>query len=152
MVQLDRAGVTYEVVEYDHDPAADSYAQEAAEALGIDPSEVFKTLLVRTPDGEHLVAVVPASSRLDLKAVAAAAGTKKATMADAADAERLTGYVVGGISPFGQKRKLRTFIDSSAADADQIHVSGGRRGMELVIAPAALADVLDATFAQLAAS
>lgn len=152
MVQLDRAGVTYEVVEYDHDPGADSYAQEAAEALGIDPSEVFKTLLVRAPNGEHLVAVVPASSRLDLKAVAAAAGTKRATMADPADAERLTGYVVGGISPFGQKRKLRTFVDSSAGDADQIHVSGGRRGMELVVAPAALADVLDATFAQLAAS
>jgi Cys-tRNA(Pro)/Cys-tRNA(Cys) deacylase len=128
---------------YDHDPAADSYGLEAAAALGLDPRTVFKTLLVEV-DGNLVVGVVPVTGQLDLKALAAAVGGKKATMADPRDAERATGYVVGGISPIGQKRRLPTVLDTSADDHPTVYVSGGRRGLDLGLAPADLARVTGA--------
>ncbi|MGI9597638.1 MAG: Cys-tRNA(Pro) deacylase [Acidimicrobiales bacterium] len=141
---LEKSRTTHRVVSYDHDPGADSYGLEAAEVLGIDPARVFKTLLAQLDGTETVVAVVPVAGRLDLKALARSAGAKKATMADPGDAERLTGYVVGGISPLGQKKRLRTFIDHSAGTMDEIHVSGGRRGVEIALAPAALTELLQA--------
>ncbi|MBZ9558238.1 MULTISPECIES: Cys-tRNA(Pro) deacylase [unclassified Modicisalibacter] len=132
---LERSGVPFEIHEYPHDPTAPAYGREAAEALGLDPGEVFKTLLARI-DGRRLaVAIVPVSGSLDLKALARAAGGKKAAMAEADDAQRATGYVVGGISPLGQKQRLATFIDTSAEALPRIHVSGGRRGLEIALAP-----------------
>jgi Cys-tRNA(Pro)/Cys-tRNA(Cys) deacylase len=137
----EQAGALVAVHAYEHDPRAPSYALEAAEALGLDPALVFKTLVCRLADGAHVVAVVPAAERLDLKALAAAAGAKTAAMADPRDAERLTGYVTGGISPLGQRRRLATFLDASAGERKTIHVSAGRRGLELEIAPARLLEL-----------
>ena len=145
-VALDRAGIGYTVHTYQHDPAAASYGLEAAEALGLDPATVFKTLLAAV-DGVLVVAVVPVTGQLDLKALATAVGGKRATMAEPAVAERSTGYVVGGISPLGQRRRLRTVIDDSARDLTTMYVSGGRRGADIGLAPTDLAAVLDATFA-----
>ncbi len=136
---LEKAGVAHHVVSYDHDPAAESYGGEAAELLGLDPAVVFKTLLATLDGTETVVAVVPVANRLSLKYLAKAAGAKKATMTDPSQAERLTGYVVGGISPLGQKRRLRTFIDKSANSIEIMHVSGGRRGLEIALAPEVLA-------------
>lgn len=132
------------MVSYDHDPTADSYGEEAVAALGLDPTTVFKTLLAELDGREHVVAVVPVASRLDLKALARSAGAKKATMADPTVAERLTGYVVGGISPLGQKKRLRTFVDDRALDLEEMHVSGGKRGLEIALAPTVLVEVLAA--------
>ena len=126
-VALERAGVAFTVHAYDHDPRSASYGLEAADALGLDPGAVFKTLLAEV-DGELVVAVVPVSGQLDLKALAAALGGKRAAMADPAVAERTTGYVVGGISPIGQRRRLRTVVDESASARPAVYVSGGRRG------------------------
>lgn len=126
------AGITFVVHEYDHDPAAPSFSEEAAQALGLDPAQVFKTLVVQLAD-DLVVCVVPADARLDLKAVG-----KHAQMADPRRAERVTGYVVGGISPLGQRRRLRTLLDESALAFDTIHVSAGRRGLEIELAPADL--------------
>jgi Cys-tRNA(Pro)/Cys-tRNA(Cys) deacylase len=145
-VALTRAGVEHTVHTYDHDPAAASYGGEAAEAMGVDPDRVFKTLLTSV-DGRLVVGVVPVSGQLDLKAVAAAVGGKKAVMADPADAERATGYVVGGISPLGQKRVHPTVVDVSALDHPTVFVSGGRRGMEIELSPAALVAATHATVA-----
>jgi Cys-tRNA(Pro)/Cys-tRNA(Cys) deacylase len=126
---------------YDHDSAAVaaglSYGAEAAAALGVDPACVFKTLLASV-DGRLTVAVVPVDARLDLKALAAATGGKRAEMADPAAAERATGYVVGGISPLGQRRRLPTVVDSSATSLPTVLVSGGRRGLDVELAPADL--------------
>jgi Cys-tRNA(Pro)/Cys-tRNA(Cys) deacylase len=135
---LDRAGIAWTGHPYEHDPAAPSYGLEAAEALGVAPARVFKTLLVDTGRG-LAVGIVPADGQLDLKAVAAALGAKSVTMADAAAAERATGYVVGGISPVGQRRSLPTVLDESAFDHDTVFVSGGRRGFEVELSPAELA-------------
>jgi Cys-tRNA(Pro)/Cys-tRNA(Cys) deacylase len=148
---LRRLRIEHTIEEYDHDPDHPSYGDEAAEALGLDPDSVFKTLLVTLDDGSHAVAVVPVGARLDLKAIAAAAGAKKAAMTDPAVAERRTGYVVGGISPFGQKRVLPTFVDEWATALDVIHCSGGRRGLEIGVAPDAFVDALGAEFAPIAA-
>lgn len=136
-VALTKAGVEHTVHTYEHDPSAASYGLEAAEAMGLDPARVFKTLLASV-DGKLVVGIVPVSGQLDLKAVAAAAGGKKAVMADPADAERATGYVVGGISPLGQKRAHPTVVDASALDHPTVFVSGGRRGMEIELSPADL--------------
>ncbi len=136
-VALTKAGVEHAVHTYEHDPSAASYGLEAAEAMGLDPARVFKTLLASV-DGKLVVGIVPVSGQLDLKAVAAAAGGKKAVMADPADAERATGYVVGGISPLGQKRAHPTVVDASALDHPTVFVSGGRRGMEIELSPADL--------------
>jgi Cys-tRNA(Pro)/Cys-tRNA(Cys) deacylase len=147
-VALTRAGVPFTVHAYEHDPAAPSYGLEAAEVLGLDPATVFKTLLADV-DGELVVAIVPVAGQLDLKALAAAVGGKKATMADPAVAQRVTGYVVGGISPIGQKRRLRTVLDDSADAHVTVYVSGGRRGLDLGLDPADLVRVTDATRASI---
>lgn len=143
---LTRARVPFTVHTYEHDPAATSYGLEAASALGLDPERVLKTLLTSV-DGRLVVGIVPVSGQLDLKAVAAATGGKRATMADPADAERVTGYVVGGISPIGQRKALPTVLDASALDHPTVFVSGGRRGMDLEIAPTDLVAATRATLA-----
>ncbi len=147
---LEQAGVAFTLREYRHDPATPAYGLEAAEALGLPPHTVFKTLLAML-DGKRLaVALVPVSSTLDLKALARAAAAKKASMAEAGVAERATGYVVGGISPLGQKQRLATFIDASAEALEQLHVSAGRRGLEISLAPADLVRLSAARLAELA--
>ena len=143
---LTRAGVDFGVHPYEHDPAAPSYGLEAATALGVPAEQVFKTLLV---EGERglAVGVVPVSSSLDLKAVAVALGVKKVAMARPEDAERATGYVVGGISPVGQRRSLQTVVDESALGLERVYVSGGRRGLDLSLSPADLLRVTGAVTA-----
>jgi Cys-tRNA(Pro)/Cys-tRNA(Cys) deacylase len=145
-VALTRAGVAFTEHRYRHDPAAASYGVEAAAQLGLPPDQVFKTLLTRV-DGRLVVAVVPVSGQLDLKAVAAAVDGRRATMADPADAERATGYVVGGISPVGQRRALPTVVDDTALGFGTVYVSGGRRGLDLGLAPADLVRVTGAVVA-----
>ena len=140
--------IPHRVVSYTHAADADSYGGEAAAALGLDPTQVFKTLLASTEKHELLVAIVPVSGSLDLKALAEAAGCRKCEMADPAAAQRATGYLVGGISPLGQKKRLRTFIDKSAEGFATIFVSAGRRGLEVELAPAVLAEHTQAKFAE----
>jgi Cys-tRNA(Pro)/Cys-tRNA(Cys) deacylase len=147
---LAKAKVAHTVHEYDHDPTAESYGGEAAEGLGTDPRRVFKTLLA-TVDGALHVAVVPVAGSLDLKALASAVGGKRAAMADPVVAERTTGYVRGGISPLGQRKRLPTVLDVSALDHDSVYVSAGRRGLEVELAPSALADLTGARVAPIAA-
>ncbi|MFE8887217.1 Cys-tRNA(Pro) deacylase [Pseudarthrobacter enclensis] len=134
---LAAAGVSCVLHPYAHDPAAASYGAEAADVLGVDPARVFKTLMVEV-EGRLAVGIVPVSGTLDLKAFAAAMGAKKAAMADPAAAQRRTGYVLGGISPLGQRQPSPTVLDSSALDLDTIFVSGGRRGLDIELAPADL--------------
>lgn len=148
-VALSGAEVEFTVHAYDHDPAVTSYGQEAAQALGVDPGQIFKTL-VADVEGKLTVAVVPVGGSLDLKALAAAVGGKRATMADPAAAERTTGYVRGGISPLGQRRPLPTVVDSSASDHVTVCVSAGRRGLEIELAPADLIALTRATVAPIA--
>jgi Cys-tRNA(Pro)/Cys-tRNA(Cys) deacylase len=145
-VALTKAGVPFTEHAYAHDPAASSYGLEAAELLGLDPEQVLKTLFTAV-DGRLVVGIVPVSGQLDLKAVAAAVGGKWATLADPAEAERATGYVVGGISPVGQKRAHPTVLDASAMAHGTVYVSGGRRGLDLGLSPADLVRVTDATVA-----
>jgi len=145
-VALVRAGIPYTAHAYPHDPRASSYGREAADALGLDPDEVFKTLLALV-DGRAVVGIVPVSGSLDLKALAAAAGGRRAEMADAATAQRLTGYVLGGISPIGQKRALPTFVDDTAEALDTVYVSGGRRGFDIGLAPADLLAITGGAYA-----
>ncbi|MFI8205848.1 Cys-tRNA(Pro) deacylase [Streptomyces sp. NPDC085937] len=145
-VALTAAGVPFTVHSYDHDPSRPSYGEEAAEAMGVSPDRVFKTL-VADVDGTLTVAVVPVAGQLDLKALASAAGGKRAAMADPALAERTTGYVRGGISPLGQRKKLPTVLDASADRHETICVSAGRRGLEVELAPADLAKLTSATLA-----
>ena len=141
---LDAARVAYTVREYAHDPRAVSFGLEAAAALGLPPGRVFKTLLAS--DGRQLVVgIVPVDRTLDLKALAVALGLKKLAMADPAAAERSTGMVVGGISPIGQKRALPTVLDASAVEYDTVLVSGGRRGLDVELAPADLVRLTAAT-------
>ena len=134
---LAAAGVPFVLHPYTHDPSAASYGSEAAEALGIDPSRVFKTLMVEV-EGKLAVGIVPVSGTLDLKAFAAALGAKKAAMADPAAAQRRTGYVLGGISPLGQRLPSPTVLDSSAVGLQTLLVSGGKRGLDIELAPADL--------------
>ncbi|MDH6115950.1 Cys-tRNA(Pro) deacylase [Kitasatospora sp. GAS204B] len=136
-VALESAGVPFTVHAYQHDPAAASYGGEAAAALGVDPSRVFKTLVAEV-DGALTVGVVPVAGQLDLKALAAAMGGKRAAMADPAAAERSSGYVRGGISPLGQRKALPTVLDTGALAHPTIYVSAGRRGLEVELAPADL--------------
>jgi len=145
-VALAAAGTAYTLHAYEHDPASPSYGEEAAEALGVSPDRVFKTL-VADVDGELTVAVVPVAGQLDLKALASAVGGKRAAMADPAAAERTTGYVRGGISPLGQRKRLRTVLDASAAEHETICISAGRRGLEVELAPQDLAALTDAVLA-----
>lgn len=150
-VFLDRAGITYSAHPYAHDPATASFGLEAATSLGLDPDLVFKTLMARLDDdrGPIVVAIVPVCEKLNLKALARAAGSKRAMMAAVADAERSSGYVAGGISPFGQRREVPTFIDETAEVCDQIYVSGGQRGLDIGLAPGDLIDSLKAVAAPL---
>jgi Cys-tRNA(Pro)/Cys-tRNA(Cys) deacylase len=142
-VALTRAGIAFSLHPYDHDPRAASYGLEAAAALGVPAERVFKTLLADV-DGKLAVGIVPVDRQLDLKALARAVGGGKATMADRSVAERATGYVVGGISPVGQKRAHPTVIDDSALVHPTVFVSGGRRGLDLEIAPADLVRITEA--------
>lgn len=146
---LAAAGIPFTLHPYEHDPAAASYGLEAAEALGVEPERVFKTLLADTELG-IVVGVVPVTGLLDLKALAAAVGAKRATMADPAVAERRTGYVVGGISPIGQKTRHVTIVDETAQLFDTVFVSGGRRGLDVELTPADLLTATGATYAPLA--
>jgi len=143
------SGIVHRVHDYIHDVASESYGLEAADKLGVSPDRVFKTLVVSL-DGDTLaVAVVPVSGMLGLKAMARAAGARKAAMAARADAERATGYVLGGISPLGQKRRLRTVIDTSALNHATVYVSAGRRGLEIELSPDDLGKLVDASFASI---
>lgn len=146
---LKKARVDHRVHSYEHDPKAASYGLEAAEKLGLEARQVFKTLLACTEKGELLVAVVPVTGTLDLKGLAQAAQVKKCEMADPTAAQRSTGYLVGGISPLGQKKRLRTFIDASAQGLATLHVSAGRRGLEVELTAVALAALTQATFADI---
>lgn len=148
-VVLTRAGVPFTTHSYEHDPTASSYGLEAAEVLGLDPERVLKTLLADV-DGRLVVAVVPVSRQLDLKALAAAVGGKRATMAEPATAERASGYVVGGISPLGQRKSHPTVLDASALSWEKVYVSGGRRGLDIGLAPADLVRLTLATTALIA--
>lgn len=147
-----RAKIAYRIHRYEHDPAVPSYALEAAQALELDPSQVFKTLLVALEnDAQRLaVAIVPADRQLDLKALAAVLDSKRVTMADARHAERATGYVVGGISPLGQRRQLPTIIDKSVGSLETVYVSAGRRGLEIELAPEDLSRLTHARLAAVA--
>jgi Cys-tRNA(Pro)/Cys-tRNA(Cys) deacylase len=148
-VALTAAGIPFAEHQYQHDPATTNYGLEAASALGLEPDRVFKTLLADV-DGRLVVGIVPVTGKLDLKALAAAVGGKRAEMADPAVAERKTGYVVGGISPIGQKTRLPTVLDETAELWDTIYVSGGRRGFDIELAPADLVRVTDAVVADIA--
>lgn len=144
---LKKHKAAHQVHSYNHDPKAASYGLEAAEKLGLPPERVFKTLLAASEKGELLVAVVPVAGSLDLKALAQAAAVKKVDMADPNAAQRATGYLLGGISPLGQKKRLRTFIDSRAQSFETLYVSAGRRGLEVELSAAVLAQLTGASFA-----
>ncbi|MFW2513349.1 Cys-tRNA(Pro) deacylase [Demequina sp. SO4-13] len=144
------ADVPYTLHPYEHDPSSElSYGEEAAAALRAAPERVFKTLCVKAGD-ELLMAIVPVAGSLDLKAVARTIGVKRVIMADPEEAERVTGYVLGGISPVGGRKKLRAILDATAFDHDQIYISGGQRGLDIELAPADLVSVTDATTAPIA--
>jgi Cys-tRNA(Pro)/Cys-tRNA(Cys) deacylase len=140
----ERAGIVFRLHEYEHDAAAPSYGREAAEKLGVDPARVFKTLVLDV-NGVLTVVIVPVDAEVDLRALG-----KRAALADVRRAERATGYVAGGISPLGQGRALPTLLDASATEHETIHVSAGRRGLELELAPADLIALTDATVRPLA--
>lgn len=146
IIALDRAGVAHTLHPYEHEPRAESYGLEAAQALGVDPARVFKTL-VASLDGRLVVGVVPVAGRLDLRALARALGGSRAVMAEVAAAERATGYVAGGISPVGQKRPHPTVVDVSALDHATVLVSAGRRGLDVELTPADLVRVTGASVA-----
>ena len=138
--------IDFSIHEYEHDANAKSFGLEAAEKLNLRVEEVFKTLLVND-EKNYFVAILPVHHQLNLKKVAQAVGAKKLKMSDPKDAERLTGYLVGGISPVGQKKRLKTVIDQSAVQLEKLYVSGGKRGLDIGLKPRDLAKVLSATFA-----
>jgi Cys-tRNA(Pro)/Cys-tRNA(Cys) deacylase len=146
---LDRLGIVHTVHSYDHEPRNPSYGAEASEALGVPAERVFKTLVAEV-DGRLTVAVVPVAGQLDLKALAAAARGKRAAMADVAAAERATGYVAGGISPLGQRRRLPVIVDASAVAETTIFCSAGRRGLQVELAPGDLVRAANAVVARIA--
>ena len=148
-VALTRAQVAFTLHSYEPGPAAEAYGTAAAAALGVPAHQIFKTLIAAV-DGALACAVVPVAARLDLKALAVALGGKRAEMAEPRAAMRSTGYVLGGISPLGQKTRLRTVIDASAGGFDTVYVSAGRRGLQMQVAPADLVRLADATLARIA--
>ena len=147
---LTREQIPHTLHPYDHDPRADAYGDEAAAALGLPPGRIFKTLIALV-DGKPACAVVPVAGKLDLKAFAVALGGKRAGMAEPAAAARMTGYVVGGISPIGQKTRIPVVVDESAQQFDTVYVSAGKRGLQVQLAPADLARATGANFAPIAA-
>ena len=149
--ELEAAGIAFSVHEYARGESLHDFGLEAADKLGLDPDQVFKTLLV-TADGTPAVAIVPVSCKLSFKSVGKALGAKRVEMCDPAVAERITGYVRGGISPFGQKKRLVTVLDEMATVFDTIYVSGGKRGLDLGVGTQDLIDVLDATVVDIAAN
>jgi Cys-tRNA(Pro)/Cys-tRNA(Cys) deacylase len=146
---LTRGQIAHTLHPYPHDPRAEGYGDEAAASLGVSPQQLFKTLIVAV-DARLVCAVVPVSGRLDLKALASTVGGKKAVMAEPGAAQRATGYVVGGISPLGQKTRLAVVIDSSAATLPTMFVSAGKRGLQVELAPGDLIALTDATLADIA--
>ena len=146
---LARQKVAHTLHPYEHDPRADGYGEEAAAALGIEPHQIFKTLIA-TIDGRLVCAVVPVAGRLDLKALAAAVGGKRAAMAEPAAAQRATGYVLGGISPLGQKTRLPVVVDATAEPLATVFVSAGKRGLQVELAPAELVRLTSASYAPIA--
>lgn len=145
---LEKAGIAFQLHEYEYDPNAERIGMQAAEALGIEPARLLKTLMAKA--GNEVVCVLAPSDRdVNLKKLAAATGAKSAAMLGIAEAERMTGYHVGGISPFGQKKRARTFIDTSALGFARIVCNGGRRGLQVELAPADLVRMLDATAAEI---
>ncbi|GII02464.1 Cys-tRNA(Pro) deacylase [Planobispora takensis] len=147
-VALTQAGVEFTLHPYEHDAGAQAYGEEAADALGVPYERIFKTLVAEVESG-LAVAVVPVAGKLDLKAFAAALGGKRAAMAEAAKVERVTGYVVGGISPLGQRRRLPTVVDSSALEFPTVYFSAGRRGLQIETAPAELVRLTQAVTASI---
>lgn len=148
--KLAKAGIAFSLHPYEHDPRAQAYGEEAARALGVEPGRIFKTLIA-TVDGTLACAVVPVAGRLDLKVFAAALGGKRAELAEPAAAARATGYVVGGISPIGQKARLRVVVDASAEAFETVYVSAGRRGLQVQLSPADLVRAAEASVAAIAA-
>lgn len=146
---LTKAKIAFTLHPYDHDPRAEAYGDEAAAALGVDPGRIFKTLIAMI-DGKLVCAVVPVAGRLDVKALAAAVGGKRGGMAEPAAAARATGYVVGGISPLGQRTKLPIVVDASAAGFDTIYVSAGKRGLQVELRPDDLVKVTGGRLAAIA--
>lgn len=130
-----KARISHTIHEYEHDPASKSYGTEAADKTGADPRRVFKTLVVEIDGKELAVGVIPVSAMLSMKLIARAAGGKKATLAEPQAVQRSTGYVLGGVSPLGQKKRLKTYLDSSAQAFDTVYVSAGRRGLEIELSP-----------------
>ena len=141
-----KANITHRIHEYSHDPNCESYGLEAVEKLGLEASRVFKTLVVSLDNKELVVAIVPVLSKLSMKLIAKSLGAKKAAMAAQNDVERATGYVLGGVSPLGQKKRLKTIVDASAKDSETIYVSAGRRGLEIELSPLDLANLINAKF------
>ncbi len=143
------ANLSFQIHEYEHDPSIQSYGEEAAAELGVDRKRVFKTLVVELSNKELCVYVLPIMHQLNMKSAARAAGVKKATMANAKSVVRATGYVLGGVSPIGQKRNLRTFVDTTASNFDSVYVSGGRRGLDIELNILGLVDLLQADMVDL---
>ncbi|WJG09422.1 Cys-tRNA(Pro) deacylase [Aliiglaciecola sp. LCG003] len=144
--------IAHTVHEYSHDSASESYGLEAAEKLGVAPQRVFKTLVVSLNNNELVVGIIPVASKLSMKLIAKACDAKKAEMADPASVERSTGYVLGGVSPLGQKKRLKTVIDESAQQFASIYVSAGRRGLEIELSPADLHQAVNGVFASICQS
>jgi Cys-tRNA(Pro)/Cys-tRNA(Cys) deacylase len=141
---LEQARIGFKLLEYQYDPDADEIGLHAARSLGRPASAVFKTLIVAVDSRELVCAVIPSDARLNLKAIASASGSRQAELAEPGKAQRTTGYVVGGISPFGQRKRLRTYIDATAASLDEVLVNGGRRGLQIALRPC---DLIAATAA-----
>ncbi len=146
IISLKKKHIPYTIHQYDHEAGGKSYGMEAAEKLGVDPSRVYKTLVVMLDSGNLAVAILPVAEKLNMKLVAKAAGVRKAAMAKKSDAERSTGYLLGGISPIGQKKRLPTFLDRTAEKYSTIFISGGRRGVDIEIAPSDMLKVVGGTF------
>ncbi|MUJ24226.1 Cys-tRNA(Pro) deacylase [Aliivibrio fischeri] len=143
---LKKVKIEHQVLEYHHDPKAQAYGLEAAEKLGLDQKEVFKTLVVQVDEKELVVGIIPVAEQLSMKLIAKAVKGKKAKMADPAVVQKTTGYVLGGVSPLGQKKRLKTVIDITAESLETIYVSGGKRGLDIGLAPKDLQQVLNAQF------